>query len=108
MTHAAPLNTRYSLSLLSTHSADSTPSLLVTFDNHRYLFNVPESISRICVQNKIGMKKMGQVFLGQLEGSEGLPGFVLSTVEAGSRELELFGPQGLEHLMASCRFFTRR
>ena len=108
MTTPAPLNTRYTLSLLSTHSTDSSPSLLVTFDNHRYLFNTPESISRVCVQNKIGMKKIGQAFLGRLEESTGLPGFVLSTVEAGNREVELFGPEGLDHFMASCRYFTRR
>lgn len=108
MTHAAPLNTRYSLSVLSTASVDSRPSLLVTFDNHRYLFNTPEAISRVCVQSKIGMKKMGQVFLGELRESAGLPGFILSTVEAGTKELEVFGPTGTEHFVASCRFFTRR
>ncbi|GAA5921129.1 hypothetical protein JCM1841_002430 [Sporobolomyces salmonicolor] len=108
MTELAPAGTRYSLSILSTHTVDSSPSLLVTFDSHRYLFNLPESISRISLQNKVGLRKVGHVFLGDLEDSAGLPGFVLSTVEAGNDRIAVVGPQGTEHYLASCRFFTRR
>lgn len=108
MTVAAPPNTRYHLHLVSTSTVDSAPSLLVTFDSHRYLFNAPESISRVFVQGKIGLRKIGKVFLGELEGSKGTPGLVLSTVEAGNHVLEIVGPEGLDHLVASYRFFTRR
>ncbi|GAA5867433.1 hypothetical protein JCM1840_002137 [Sporobolomyces johnsonii] len=108
MTEPAPAGTRYSLSVLSTHTVDSSPALLVAFDSHRYLFNTPESISRISLQNKVGLRKVGHVFLGDLEQSAGLPGFVLSTVEAGNDRIAVVGPQGTEHYLASCRFFTRR
>lgn len=108
MTSAAPPNTRYHLQLLTTATSDSKPSLLVTFDSQRYLFNAPESISRVFVQSRIGMRKISKVFLGDLNESAGLPGFVLSTVEAGNHQVELVGPEGTDHLVATYRFFTRR
>ncbi|KAK4055371.1 hypothetical protein OIO90_003209 [Microbotryomycetes sp. JL221] len=107
-TNTEPVKTRYSVSVLSTHTVDSKPCLLLTFQDKRYLFNTPESTSRICVQNKTSLKKIGQTFLGQLEQSLGLPGFVLSSVESGNNKLQVFGPNGLKHYLATCRYFTRR
>lgn len=54
------------------------------------------------------MKKISKAFIGDLEKSAGLPGFILSTVEAGNHVVELVGPEGLDHLVATYRFFTRR
>ncbi|GAA5914929.1 hypothetical protein JCM6882_008111 [Rhodosporidiobolus microsporus] len=108
MTDVAPMNTGYSVSVLTTHSDDSQPSLLVAFDNQRYLFNAPEATSRIALQNKVGLRKVGHLFLGDLEQSAGLPGFILSSVEAGNDKIQVFGPEGTDHLLATCRFFTRR
>ncbi|GAA6001924.1 hypothetical protein JCM5350_002072, partial [Sporobolomyces pararoseus] len=50
----------------------------------------------------------GKVFLGSVEESAGLPGFILSSVEAGNSKIEVVGPAGTDHYLASCRFFTRR
>ncbi|KAL8292590.1 hypothetical protein RQP46_001202 [Phenoliferia psychrophenolica] len=108
MTTPAPPNTRYSVNVLSTSTVDSSPSLVVIYDAKRYLFNTPEAISRVCVQGKTGMRKIHNVFLSQLDNSAGLPGFLLSTVEAGNNQVEVVGPEGTEHLVASYRFFTRR
>ncbi|GAA5921209.1 hypothetical protein JCM3775_004142 [Rhodotorula graminis] len=109
MTELAPAGTRYSVSVLTTHTVDSHPSLLVAFDSHRYLFNAPEGFSRIALQNKVGLRKVGHVFLGDVaESAGGLPGFVLTSVEAGNDRIKVYGPEGTDHLLASCRFFTRR
>ncbi|GAA5824883.1 hypothetical protein JCM11251_005379 [Rhodosporidiobolus azoricus] len=108
MSDVAPMNTGYSVSVLTTHTDDSQPSLLVAFDNQRYLFNTPEATSRIALQNKVGLRKVGHVFLGDLEQSAGLPGFILSSVEAGNDKIQVVGPEGTDHLLASCRYFTRR
>ncbi|GAA6009767.1 hypothetical protein JCM10207_004185 [Rhodosporidiobolus poonsookiae] len=108
MSESSSTNAGFSVSVLTTHTVDSHPSLLVTFDNQRYLFNTPEAFSRIALQNKVGLRKVGHVFLGDLEQSAGLPGFVLSSVEAGIDKIQIFGPEGAEQLLASCRFFTRR
>ncbi|GAA5875077.1 hypothetical protein JCM3774_003421 [Rhodotorula dairenensis] len=108
MTTQAPAGTRYSISVLTTHTVDSAPALLVAFDSQRYLFNTPEAISRIALQNKVGLRKVGHVFLGDVEESAGLPGFILSSVEAGNDRIKLVGPEGTDHFLATCRFFTRR
>lgn len=108
MTELAPAGTRYSVSVLTTHTVDSSPSLLVAFENQRYLFGTPEGFSRIALQNKVGLRKVGHVFLGDLAQSGGLPGFLLTSVEAGNDKIKVFGPRGTDHLLASCRFFTRR
>ncbi|KAI5476760.1 3' tRNA processing endoribonuclease [Pseudohyphozyma bogoriensis] len=99
---------KFTLQVLSTSSCDSGPSLLLTFAHNRYLFNTPESISRICVQTKTPMRRIKQIFLGSLKDSAGLPGTILTTFEGGNRELEVFGPNGTDHFVASCRHFTRR
>ena len=109
MTTLSTSKTNCQLHLLTTHTADSSPSLLVTFDQHKYLFNVPESFSRVCVQSKISLKKIGKVFVGDLsENVGGLPGLLLSTVESGNNDVEVVAGEGLEHLVASYRFYTRR
>lgn len=109
MTARATPNTRYYIQVLSTYTDDSTPSLLVVFDNARYLFNAPESFSRICVQSRIGMRRMGKVFVGKIgDDTAGLPGLILSCGEGGNKSLEIIGPQGMDHFIATCRMFTRR
>ena len=101
----APFHTQ----LLTVESSDSTPSLLfVGADSRRYLFNAPESVSRVCIQSKLPMKKIEQVFLGDLSRSAGLPGLILSICEGGGRDVRIHGPPGSLHLVAACRFFTRR
>lgn len=108
MTQAAPSGTRYTISVLTTDTVDSAPSLLVTFDSQRYLFNTPEAVSRVALSNKVGLKKVGHVFLGDLAQSAGLPGLILSSVEGGNDKMVVHGPRGTDHFLASCRFFTRR
>lgn len=48
------------------------------------------------------------MFLGGLDNSAGLPGFILSSVEAGNSEIEVIAPEGIDHLVSSFRFYTRR
>ncbi|BGP27122.1 3' tRNA processing endoribonuclease [Rhodotorula toruloides] len=108
MTHVAPAGTRYTVSVLTTDTVDSAPSLLVTFDAQRYLFNAPEAVSRVALSNKVGLRKVGHVFLGDLAQSAGLPGLILSSVEGGNDKMVVHGPRGTDHFVASCRFFTRR
>lgn len=55
------------------------------------------------------MRKMAKVFLGGVgDNTAGLPGLILSSAEGGNKSLEIIGPQGLDHFLATCRMFTRR
>lgn len=109
MTGRATSGTNHYLQILSNHNDDSHPALAVVFDHQRYLFNAPESLCRIAIQSRIPLKRISQVFLGGIgEQTAGLPGLILSSAEAGNKSLNLIGPQGLHHFVATCRTFTRR
>lgn len=103
MTTQAPARTRHSISVLTTHAVDSVPAL-VAFESQRYLFNTPGAPSRIALQNNVDLRKAGHVFLGDFEENAGLPGFILSSVEAGNDRTQLVGPEETDHLLATCRF----
>ena len=101
----------FTLQLLSTHSVDSSPALLLSTHHTRYLVNAPEGISRVCLQSKLSLGKLDAVLVGSLAHSphaQGLPGVILASVEAGNKRLRVFGPQGITHYLASLRFFTKR
>ncbi|KWU43972.1 hypothetical protein RHOSPDRAFT_25944 [Rhodotorula sp. JG-1b] len=99
MTTQAPARTRYSISVLTTHAVDSVPAL-VAFESQRYLFNTPGAPSRIALQNKVDLRKAGHVFLGDFEESAGLPGFILSSVEAGNDRTQLARAAGVKSAKA--------
>lgn len=109
MTTRASPGTRYCLRVTSVHTDDSGPSLLVVFDNARYLFNAPESFTRAAVQSRVALGKVRHVFLGGLgPTAAGLPGLLLSSAEGGNKLMQITGPEGLDHMLATCRTFTRR
>jgi len=55
---------------------DSSPSVLLFFDNKRYLFNCGEGTQRFCTEYKVRLTKIGTIFLTRLawENIGGLPG----------------------------------
>ncbi|KXS13273.1 hypothetical protein M427DRAFT_381981 [Gonapodya prolifera JEL478] len=78
---------RWHLQLLSAHSADSSPSLLLSFDSARYLVNAGEGLQRIAVsEHRKGLtSKLRNVFVTRVDWGEtvgGIPGLLL-TLAAG-------------------------
>lgn len=53
----------WSTSVLSTLSSDTEPTILITFDSAKYLFNVGENTGRSFLQSKQNWKKTRGVFL---------------------------------------------
>ena len=120
---------------LSTPTAD-TPgtTLLLHFDNKRYLIgNVAEGTQRAAVQRKLGLVKVGDIFLtGKIDWASagGILGMLLTIADASnySREntralkvergttdaklekhwLNIHGGQNLTHLLATARRFVFR
>jgi hypothetical protein len=107
-TSLAHPNILYDLQVLSTSTSDTQPSLLLTFGDAKYLFYSPSSTARLCTSNQIRIKKLSHIFLGELDESDGLPGIILSSFEAGNRHLGIIGPIGTGHLIASYRSYCRR
>lgn len=64
------------IQIVGTDTVDSTPSLLVFFDNKRYLFNVGEGTQRLCLEHKVKLGKVDSIYLTSLnwEVVGGLPG----------------------------------
>jgi ribonuclease Z len=63
--------------VLGTDSGGDHPcSLLVFFDNHRYLFNVGEGTQRFCLEHKIKLSKINHIFFTKLDWKHvgGIPG----------------------------------
>ncbi|KAB8297277.1 hypothetical protein EYC80_002636 [Monilinia laxa] len=127
------------IQFLTTPTAD-TPgtTLLLHFDNKRYLIgNVAEGTQRACVQNKISLMKVGELFMtGKVDWAStgGVLGMILTLADAtsSSREaqfqvehakmqrkgeraekpakafLNIHGGENLTHLLATARRFVFR
>ncbi|KAG2011926.1 3' tRNA processing endoribonuclease, variant 2 [Coprinopsis cinerea AmutBmut pab1-1] len=82
----------WSASIQTTLSADSEPSLMIAFDNAKYMFNAGE--------NTIGW---GCCFWF------GGTGLLMTLADASAvNEMKIAGPTGLTHFLASMRFYTFR
>lgn len=67
------------IQIIGQNSLEGPPSLIVHYDNQRYLFNCREGTQRLCVQEKGKLAKTSNVFLSRLSWDclGGLPGMFL-------------------------------
>jgi ribonuclease BN (tRNA processing enzyme) len=72
-------NMNWSTSVYTTHSSDTEPSIVITFDSAKYIFNAGENTTRAILQSKRGWRKVKALFLTQLgtQRSSGVPGMWL-------------------------------
>lgn len=73
---ANPKNMNWSTSVYTTLSSDTEPSIVITFDSAKYIFNAGENTTRAIIQSKRGWRKLKALFLTQLktQRSSGVPG----------------------------------
>jgi hypothetical protein len=66
----------WSATVLASATSDTDPTLLINFDNAKYVFNVTEGFSRTCIQRKVTTNKLRSVFLSRYstEACNGMPG----------------------------------
>lgn len=59
---------------------ERAPSVVLHYDNQRYMFNCGEGTQRLCVENKLKLAKMKNIFLSRVNWDcvGGLPG--MSTI----------------------------
>lgn len=71
---------KWSTSVISSLSSDTEPTIIVTFDNAKYIFNAGENTGRAWVQGRAHWKRMKALFLTQVgtQRMSGMPGTVLS------------------------------
>jgi len=100
----------WSASVLSTVSSDTEPTIIVAFDNAKYIFNAGENTSRSFLQSRRHWRRARGIFLTSV-GSQrcsGLPGLLMFWADAGISRVEIVGPQGLLHYLASMRAYLKR
>ncbi|KAH9990962.1 hypothetical protein BJV74DRAFT_920412 [Russula compacta] len=100
----------WSTSVYTTLSSDTEPSVVITFDSAKYIFNVGENTTRTILQSKRGWRKVKALFLTRLgtQRSSGVPGLFMSVADSSPRVMEIVGPRGLMHFLASMRFYVFR
>lgn len=98
------------LQVLGVSTSDSSPSVLLFFDDRRYLFNVGEGSQRFCCEHGVKLSGIGHIFLTSLSWSRigGLPGTVLTMADSGHQGIGLYGALGLRKLLGAMRPFMHR
>jgi ribonuclease Z len=98
------------LQILGTDTGDTTPSLLLFFDQQSYLFNCGEGTQRFCTEHKVRLAKVQHIFFSQLTWDlvGGLPGALLTLADIGIKEISLMGPKNTLYFIESCRYFLQR
>ncbi|ORX97727.1 Metallo-hydrolase/oxidoreductase [Basidiobolus meristosporus CBS 931.73] len=98
------------IQIIGTSGVDVTPSVVVHFDSQRYLFNCGEGTQRLCVEKKVRLAKLQNIFFTRInwENTGGIPGMMLTLADAGTTKLTLHGGPNLTHFIAATRHFIQR
>lgn len=69
----------WSSSVYTPLSSDTEPSIVITFDSAKYIFNAGENTTRAILQDRRGWRKIKALFLTRLgtQRSSGVPGVSL-------------------------------
>ncbi|KAJ3012113.1 hypothetical protein HKX48_006440, partial [Thoreauomyces humboldtii] len=96
--------------IIAAETGDSLPSVMAVFDGKKYLFNAGEGAQRICIENRVKLTKLGNIFLSrvQWDACGGIPGMMLSLATAGNTDVMIHGGNNLTHFMAATRHFVFR
>ncbi|CAE6445219.1 unnamed protein product [Rhizoctonia solani] len=107
---SANSNMRWHTRVVSGLTSDTEPCISVHFDTAHYLFNCGEGTTRSFIQQKYGIKKSKAIFLTQTKVSRlgGLTGMLMSLADSGVTNVDVVGPSGLNHFLASTRSYTFR
>ncbi|EGO29330.1 hypothetical protein SERLADRAFT_412876 [Serpula lacrymans var. lacrymans S7.9] len=100
----------WSASVLSSTTSDTEPTVVVTFDSAKYIFNVGENTNRAFLQSRRNWKKTRAMFLSSVgtQRGSGLPGLLMTFADSGLSSMDIVGPYGLLHFLAAMRKYTFR
>ncbi|KAI3852115.1 hypothetical protein MKW98_020114 [Papaver atlanticum] len=68
---------------------DTSPSILLFFDDQRFIFNAGEGLQRFCTEHGIKLSKINHIFLSRVcsETTGGLAGLLLTLAGKGNKEM---------------------
>ncbi|KAJ7198699.1 hypothetical protein O6H91_Y499900 [Diphasiastrum complanatum] len=87
---------------------DTAPSVLLFFDNKRFVFNAGEGLQRFCVEHKVKLTKIDHIFLTRVcsETTGGLAGALLTLAGEVGMAVNIWGPSDLRYLVDAMRLFV--
>jgi len=98
--------------LLGSHTGDSNRSVLLFFDEERYLFECGDGTQRLCTEYgvSIATEKLHRVFVSRMDPASigGLLGMALTVADSGRKALNIVGPEGLSRFVNESRAFVYR
>ncbi|KAF7370999.1 hypothetical protein MSAN_00734100 [Mycena sanguinolenta] len=100
----------WTTSVITSATTDTEPSIIVSFDNAKYIFNLAENSNRAFTQKKAHRKSSRAFFLTQVgaQRAGGLAGMLMSSADQLLNTLNVVGPPGLTHRIASMRSYIYR
>ncbi|KAJ7623674.1 hypothetical protein FB45DRAFT_752560 [Roridomyces roridus] len=102
----------WTVSVVTSATTDTQPSLVVNIDqaNAKYIFNVAENSNRAYTQKGSHGKKTRAFFLTQVgaQRAGGLAGMLMCSADQSMHTLDVVGPPGLLHTIASMRSYIYR
>ncbi|KAJ7813157.1 hypothetical protein B0H14DRAFT_3751159 [Mycena olivaceomarginata] len=100
----------WTASVVTSATTDTEPSLVVSFDNAKYIFNLPENSNRAFTQKKAHRKSTRAFFLTQVgaQRAGGVAGMLMSSADQMLSTVDVVGPPGLVHRVASMRSYIYR
>ena len=102
---------KYSIQTITSHvKSSSRPSVMLIFENQRYIFNTGEGTQRFFHDRSIKMTNLHTVFLTRLhmDALGGLPGLIMTLADKSLDSLDIVGPVGVTHYLASAKAFLMR
>ncbi|KAA8492119.1 tRNase Z TRZ3, mitochondrial [Porphyridium purpureum] len=100
------------LEVLGVDSLDTYGSLLLFFDEERYLFECGDGTQRLCSEYKVKVAhpRMRNIFLSTntAQSLGGLFGMLLTLADAGKTQLAITAPSGIQQLFKASKPFIYR
>lgn len=106
-----PVNTICYIQILGTgmDTQDTSPSVLLFFDQQRFIFNAGEGLQRFSAEHKFKLSRLDHIFLTRVcsETAGGIPGLLLTMAGIGDdgMTVNIWGPSDLEFLTGAMRSF---
>lgn len=106
-----PVNTICYVQILGTgmDTQDTSPSVLLFFDQQRFIFNAGEGLQRFSAEHKFKLSRLDHIFLTRVcsETAGGIPGLLLTMAGIGDdgMTVNIWGPSDLEYLTGAMRSF---
>ncbi|OSX63293.1 hypothetical protein POSPLADRAFT_1045665 [Postia placenta MAD-698-R-SB12] len=100
----------WSVSVLSTATSDTEPTIVVNFESGKYVFNTGEGTGRSWLQSRRHWRKARGVFLTSVgtQRCSGLAGVLMFCADASIQAVKVMGPPGITHYLASMRSYCKR